>query len=330
MQYRRLGNSSLQISALSFGAWVTFSRQVDVDLAAELMGTAYDAGVNFFDNAEVYAYGKAELVMGEALRRLAWPRDSYLVSSKVFWGGVADARPTQHGLSRKHIKEACQQAIGRLQVEYLDLYFCHRPDPEASIEEIVRAMSELIQQGKVFYWGTSEWPADQIMAAWKIAREEHLIPPAMEQPEYNMFERKRVEVEFAPLYDQIGLGTTTWSPLASGLLTGKYSGKIPKGSRMTVVGYEWLKEDHESDEGRVKQEKVKKLAVIAAELGTSMPCLAIAWCLKNPHVSSVLTGASKRSQLQENLKALEVVEALNGEVMERIEAILDNKPAQSS
>ena len=231
MEYRRLGKSGLKVSALSFGSWVTFSTQADVDLAADMMKVAYDAGVNFFDNAEIYAHGKSEEIMGKALKKLGWRRDSYTVSSKVMWGSVKDAKPTQQGLSRKHILEACHQAMERLQVEYLDLYFCHRPDPEVPMEEVVRSMNTLIEQGKVFYWGTSEWSAQQLMEAHSVARQYNLIPPTMEQPQYHMFHRYRFEVEYGRLYDTIGLGTTIWSPLASGLLTGKYNNGIPEDSR---------------------------------------------------------------------------------------------------
>jgi voltage-dependent potassium channel beta subunit len=326
MEYRRLGKSGLQVSALSFGAWVTFGSQFGVDQAVELMGTAYDAGVNFFDNAEVYAFGEAETIMGEALKRLGWGRDSYLVSSKVMFGSVKDPKPTQWGLCRKHIFEACDQALERLGVDYLDLYFCHRPDPNVPMEEVVRSMSDLIQMGKVFYWGTSEWSAQQIMEAYSIARQYNLIPPTMEQPEYNMFHRYTFEVEYARLYDGIGLGTTIWSPLASGILTGKYSDGIPEDTRMTLPGYEWLRRHLESEEGQKRLAKVGELASVADGLGVSMAKLALAWCLKNPNVSTVILGATKLEQLTENLEALEVVEQLTAEMMERIEEILDNKP----
>jgi len=326
MEYRRLGKSGLQISALSFGAWVTFSNQLGVDQAVELMGEAYEAGVNFFDNAEVYARGEAETIMGEALKRLGWSRDSYLVSSKVMFGSAKDPKPTQWGLSRKHIFEACDQAMGRLGVEYLDLYFCHRPDPKVPMEEVVRAMSDLVQLGKVFYWGTSEWSAQQIMEAYNIARQYNLVPPTMEQPEYNMFQRYRFEVEYARLYDVVGLGTTIWSPLASGILTCKYSHGIPDDTRMNLPGYEWLRKHLESEEGRKKVAAATALSKVAEELGATMPQLALAWCLKNPNVSTVILGATKLEQLTENLRALEVAERISNEVMDRIEGILDNKP----
>lgn len=326
MEYRRLGKSGLKVSALSFGSWVTFSNQADVDLAAEMMKVAYDNGVNFFDNAEIYAHGKSEEVMGEALQKLGWRRDSYAVSSKVRWGAVPDAKPMQKGLSRKHIVEACHQAMARMQVDYLDLYFCHRPDPDVPMEEVVRTMTHLIQQGKVFYWGTSEWSAQQLMEAHSVARQYNLIPPTMEQPQYNMFHRYRFEVEYGRLYDTIGLGTTIWSPLASGILTGKYNDGIPDDSRMNLEGYEWLRRMLEGEEGQQRLEKVRELTAVAEEMDTSMAQLAIAWCLKNPNVSTVILGASKVSQVEENLKALDVAEQLTDDVMEKVEAVLDNKP----
>lgn len=326
MEYRRLGKSGLKVSVLSFGSWVTFMNQADVAAAAEMMATAYEAGVNFFDNAEIYAHGQSEIIMGQALQKLGWPRDSYAVSSKVRWGSVPQARPMQFGLSRKHIYEACHQAMARLQVDYLDLYFCHRPDPEVPMEEVVRTMSELIQQGKVFYWGTSEWSAQQIMEAHSTARQYNLIPPTMEQPEYNMFHRYRFEVEYGRLYDTIGLGTTIFSPLASGLLTGKYNQGKPADTRINLPGYEWLKEAFESEEGQQRIQKVRELSHIANELGATMARLSLAWCIKNPHVSTVITGASKVSQVEENMKALDVVPQLTDDVMAAIEAVLDNKP----
>ena len=326
MEYRRLGKSGLKVSVLSFGSWVTFSTQADVDLAADMMKAAYDAGVNFFDNAEIYAHGKSEEIMGKALQKLGWARDSYTVSSKVRWGSIKNPKPTQLGLSRKHIIEACHQAMARLQVDYLDLYFCHRPDPEVPMEEIVRSMNTLIEQGKVFYWGTSEWSAQQLMEAHSVARQYNLIPPTMEQPQYHMFHRYRFEVEYGRLYDTIGLGTTIWSPLASGLLTGKYNNGIPADSRVNLPGYEWLKAMFESEEGQKRLQSVRELVPIAEELGTTMPRLAIAWCLKNPNVSTVITGASKVSQVAENMKALDLVPQLTDDVMEKIEAVLGSKP----
>lgn len=322
MRYRRLGKSGLQVSELSFGAWVTFAQQISESTAEKLMTTAYDSGVNFFDNAEAYAEGKAEIVMGKILKRQKWGRDTFLVSSKVFWGGDL---PNQEGLSRKHVFEACHAALRRLQVDYLDLYFCHRPDPNTPIEETVRAMSDLISQGKVLYWGTSEWDGREIIEAHRIARELRLVPPTMEQPQYNMFHRDRVEKEFAPLYETVGLGLTTWSPLASGLLTGKYNNGDPGGTRTSLKNYEWLREQFETAEVRNRLAKVKKLATVADDLGTTLPRLALAWCLKNPNVSTVITGASKPKQIEENMKAGEVVDKLTYDVQRRIEQILGAK-----
>jgi voltage-dependent potassium channel beta subunit len=264
--------------------------------------------------------------MGNAIKKLGWRRDSYLVSSKVHGGCIPDPNPIQWGLSRKHIYDACYQAMERLHVDYLDLYFCHRPDVRAPMEETVRAMTELIQQGKVRYWGTSEWSAQQLMEAHSVARQYNLIPPTMEQPQYNMFERDRFEVEYGRVYDAIGMGTTIWSPLASGMLTGKYNAGAPDDSRINLPGYEWLKEFFESEDGKSKIEKVKQLSAIADEMGTNMARLALAWCLKNPNVSTLIMGASKVSQLEDNLKAIDVVDQITDDLMERIEQILDNKP----
>ncbi|MBS0431996.1 MAG: aldo/keto reductase [Proteobacteria bacterium] len=322
MQYRRLGSSGLQLSALSFGAWVTFGNQVDRGGARELLACAYDHGVNFFDNAETYAAGEAERVMGDALADLRFPRDSWCVSSKVCFGSVADPKPTQRGLSRKHVMDACHQALQRLRVDYLDLYFCHRPDPDTPVEETVRAMDDLIRQGKVLYWGTSEWPAETIREAHNIARTHSLYAPTMEQPQYNLLHRERVEVEYAPLYREFGLGLTIWSPLASGVLTGKYARGVPGDSRMNTPGYEWLRERFDSPEGRVDFARVDKLVAVARELGVSPAQFAIAWCLKNPHVSTVMLGASRRAQLEENFVALDVVGKLDEAVMRRIDAAL--------
>jgi voltage-dependent potassium channel beta subunit len=321
MKYRRLGKSGLQVSELSFGAWVTFAQQITEKTAEKLMTIAYDAGVNFFDNAEAYANGKAEIVMGRILKRRGWGRDTFLVSSKVFWGGDL---PNQEGLSRKHVFEACHAALRRLRVDYLDLYFCHRPDPNTPIDETVRAMSDLVAQGKVLYWGTSEWSAKEITEAHRIARELLLVPPAMEQPQYNMFHRERVEKEFAPLYQRFGLGTTIWSPLASGLLTGKYNDGDPGGTRISLKDYAWLREQFETAEARQRLAKVKKLAEVAEDLGTTLPQLGLAWCLKNPHVTSVITGASKPKQVKENMQAGELVDQLTDQVMAKIESILQN------
>jgi voltage-dependent potassium channel beta subunit len=327
MEYRRLGKWGVQVSALSFGSWVTFSTQLDENNAYQCMKVAYDAGVNFFDNAEGYAHGQSEVMMGKVLKRAGWSRDSYLVSSKVFFGSSPEKKPNQTGLSRKHVIEACNQALQRLQVEYLDFYFCHRPDPNTPIEETVFAMDTLVRQGKVLYWGTSEWSSQEIMEAYGLARQYHMSPPAMEQPQYNMLVRERFEREYARLYSSIGLGTTIWSPLASGVLTGKYNEGIPAGSRLSLPGYEWLRDRFFSEQGKKNIEKVKRLLPLAKELGTTLNKLAIAWCLKNPHVSTVILGASRIEQLQDNLKALDVVPLLTEEVMEKIEGILQNKPA---
>lgn len=324
MDYRRLGKSGLKLSELSFGSWVTFGNQVDGKDALELMAMAYDAGINFFDNAEIYESGRSEVVMGEALRKLGWSRDTYLVSSKVFRGGE---KPTQNGLSRKHVFDACHAALRRLQVDYLDLYYCHRPDVDTPIEETVRAMHDLVAQGKVMYWGTSEWSAQQLTEAWAVAKELRITPPQMEQPQYNLFERQKVEADYAPLYDLMGLGTTVWSPLKGGVLTGKYNDGIPADSRMTLPGYEWLKAQWDGEEGRRQLDKVRALSALAHEAGMPVHHLAILWCLSNPRVSSVLLGASRPAQLADNLKALESKDKLTPEVIARIEAIMDNTPA---
>jgi len=320
LNYRRLGSAGLKLSELSLGAWVTYGGQVGEDVALKCMSAAYEAGVNFFDNAEAYADGNAEVVMGNVLKKKGWARESIAVSSKVFWGGEG---PNDRGLSRKHIYEACRRSLKRLQLDYLDLFFCHRPDPTTPIEETVRAMDDLIHQGLILYWGTSEWSAADIMRAHEIAREQHLNPPQMEQPQYNMLHRDRVEKEYLPLYREIGLGTTIWSPLVSGLLTGKYKSGIPQGSRASLTGYEWIKEYILTQEN---QEKVKQLETIAKTVGCTMAQLALAWCLKNPNVSTVITGATSPEQVSENMKAAEVVQSLNSDVMERIEGVLRNKP----
>ncbi len=328
MEYRRLGKSGLPVSALSFGSWVTFSTQMGVEQALETMTAAYDAGVNFFDNAEVYASGKSETIMGQALQKSGWSRDSYIVSSKVMWGAVEDPKPTQRGLHRKHVFEACHDALRRLQVEYVDIHFCHRPDRTVPMEEVVRMMTELIHQGKVLYWGTSQWSAQQLSEAYGVARQYQLIPPTMEQPQYSMFHREKVEAEFAPLYDTIGLGTTIWSPLYFGILTGKYNDGIPADSRATLPGYEWVRQNIESEMGQQQIAKVRRLVPIAEGLGVTMSQLAIAWCLRNPRVSTVILGASRVSQVHENLKALDVLPQLTDDVMAAIEEVLGNKPAQ--
>lgn len=324
MEYRRLGRSGLKVSALSLGSWVTFGKQVDLNDAKTLLKTAYDSGVNFFDNAEGYEAGESEKIMGDAINALGLPRDTFAVSSKVFWGGE---KPTQLGLSAKHVRDACDAALRRLKVDYLDLFFCHRPDVDTPIEETVRAMHQLVMQGKIVYWGTSEWNAQQLTEAHAIARQEHLTPPTMEQPQYNMFNRDKVEGEYRPIYEQYGLGTTIWSPLASGILTGKYLDGIPDDSRMNLPGYEWLKDNLISDEGKARLEKVRQLKPIADDLGLSLTHLSLAWCLKNPNVSTVILGASRLSQLEDNLKAMDVTDKLDASVMERIDAVLDNKPA---
>lgn len=319
MEYRRLGSSGLKLSALAFGAWINFGRRLGRKEARELIACAWDHGVNFFDNAETYAAGEAERVMGDVLADLRLPRDGYCVSSKVYFGAVAEPRPTQRGLSRKHVIEACDQALARLRVDYLDLYFCHRPDPDAPVEETVWAMDCLVRSGKVMYWGTSEWPAELILRAHAFARAEHLHPPQMEQPEYNLLHRARVETEYAPLYREIGLGTTTWSPLASGVLSGKYADGVPADSRLATPGYEWLRERLQGADGEMRLARARRLAVLAKELGVAPAQLAIAWCLNNPHVSAVILGATRRAQLEENLAALPLARRLDAATMVRIE-----------
>ena len=327
MEYRFLGASGLKLSALSFGAWVTFGDQVDDEIAYECMKEAYDAGVNFFDNAEAYASGKAEVVMGKVIKKAGWKRSDLVISTKIFWGGDG---PNDTGLSRKHIIEGTHAALQRLQMEYVDLIFCHRPDLHTPIEETVRAMNHIIAQGKAFYWGTSEWSAQQITEAHMLALREHLIPPLMEQPQYHMFHRERVEKEYKPIYKEFGMGTTIWSPLASGLLTGKYNQDIPEDTRISLEGYEWLHERFKSEEYLRRLNQVDRLIPIAEELGCSMAQLALAWCLINPDVSTVITGASHPSQVAENMKSLDVVERLSDDILERIETILDNKPEPES
>lgn len=323
MEYRYLGKSGLQVSALSLGAWVTYGGQVGEEIAYQCMETAIKAGVNFFDNAEAYADGEAETVMGKVIKKAGWKRSDLVISTKIFWGGRG---PNDSGLSRKHVIEGTLASLERLQLEYVDLIFCHRADIHTPIEETVRAMSYLIDQGKAFYWGTSEWSPDKIMQAHAVARREHLMPPLMEQPEYNMFNRQRVEGDYAHLYQEIGLGTTIWSPLDSGILTGKYNQGIPKDSRLDLDGFDWLREGYESQEGKEKIKKVGQLMPIAEELGCTMAQLALAWCLKNPNISTVITGASKPEQVVENIAALDVVPQLTDEIMERVDEILDNKP----
>lgn len=325
MEYRSLGKTGLQLSAFSFGSWVTFGTQLDVDQASELMKTAYDAGVNFFDNAEVYAQGAAEVMMGRVFERMQWPRDSYCVSSKVMFGSAEKPLPTQRGLSRKHVIEACDQAIARMKVDYLDLYLCHRPDPQVPVEETVRAMDILIKQGKVLYWGTSMWSPQQILEACLVAERYNLTPPALEQPQYNMFWREQIEKEYLPLYDSVGIGTTVWSPLATGVLTGKYNDGIPEDGRLNIKEFAFLKERW-LGEGKGVIDRVRILTKMAEEMGTTMTKLALAWCLKNPNVSTVILGATKPRQLSENLAALDTVPLLTADVMADIEKVLNNKP----
>ncbi len=327
MEYRRLGNSGLQVSVLSFGSWVSFSKQINDKVAEALMGQAYDAGVNFFDNAEVYALGESEKMMGRVLKKKKWDRTSYVVSSKAFFGWRGkENKPNQTGNSRKHLIEACNEALVRLQVDYLDLYFCHRPDKNTPIAETVWAMNHLIQQGKILYWGTSEWSAVEIMEAHRVAAQYRLLGPAMEQCQYNLFERTKVEKDYMDIYRTEGLGTTIWSPLASGLLSGKYNDGMPKGSRFALEGFDWLKERWIMDD---KIKKVKKLTALAEKLGVTTAALSIAWCINNKNVSTAILGATKKQQLAENLKSLEVLPLLTPQVLESVEKIMGNKPVLS-
>ena len=321
MQYRRLGSSGLQLSALSFGAWVTFGSQIGRDESRNLIAAAWDNGVNFFDNAEGYAKGRAEAVMGDVIADLRLPRDGYCVSSKVFFGSAEEPAPTQRGLSRKHVTDACHAALKRLRVDYLDLYYCHRPDAETPISETVLAMDNLIRQGKVLYWGTSEWSGAQIAEAVAFARAHNLYAPSMEQPQYNLLHRARVEREYASLYADAGLGTTIWSPLASGLLTGKYNDGIAGDSRLGQPSLEWLQGAVLGEPADDRLGKVRRFTALAAELGESPAQLAIAWCLRNPQVSSVILGASRVSQLEENLRALDVLGRVEEGAWQQIEAI---------
>lgn len=321
MNYRRLGKAGIKLSELSLGAWVTYGGQVGEQVAYDCMVAAYDSGVNFFDNAEAYANGNAEIVMGNVLKKVGWRRESYAVSTKIFWGGSG---PNDQGLSYKHIIEGVNNALRRFQLDYVDLVFCHRPDPETPIEETVWAMDQVIRQGKAFYWGTSEWSAADIMHAEGAARQNGLRPPSMEQPQYNLFERRRFEVEYAPLFRDLGYGTTIWSPLASGLLTGKYNQGIPADSRANLQGYDWLKQNVITPE---RIEKVKALEPVAGDLGCSLAQLGLAWCLKNPNVSTVITGASRAEQVKHNMQAAEVAARLTPEVMERIETVMGTKPS---
>ena len=322
MEYRRLGKSGLQISALSLGSWLTFGGQIDDSTADALMSMSYDAGINFFDNAESYQGGKSELVMGKILKSKPWSRSSYIVSSKIFFGSE-DGKPNQKGLSRKHLFEATHKSLISLQLDYIDLLFCHRPDKSVPIEETVWAMHNLIQQGKCLYWGTSEWSAAEIMEARNICELHHLIKPIMEQPHYNMFVRNKIENEFLHLFQHKGMGTTIWSPLASGLLSGKYSQGMPEGTRLSDETLAWLKESTVNEDRLLK---TQKLQIIANDLQLSLPVLALSWCLKNPNVSTVILGATKVKQLEENLTAIDKYTMLNAEIMEAIDAVLENKP----
>jgi voltage-dependent potassium channel beta subunit len=319
-----MGKAGLQLSVLSFGSWVTFAKQIDDGVSDRLMSIAYDNGINFFDNAEVYARGESEKMMGRVLKSKNWERSSYTVSSKAFFGWRGDKnKPNQTGLSRKHLVEACEEALQRLQLDYLDIFFCHRPDKNTPIEEVVWTMNTLIQQGKILYWGTSEWGGAEIMEAHMVAREYRLIGPAVEQPQYNLFERYKVEVDYFTIFKNIGMGTTIWSPLASGLLTGKYNDGIPSDSRLALEGFDWLK-DRTLIGDRIG--RVKQLGDFALELGTNLSALSIAWCIRNPNVTTAILGATKEAQLTENLQALEVLPKLTPEVMEKIDEIMDTKP----
>ena len=322
MRYRNLGESGLKVSELSYGSWVTFSFQLDTALAMEMLKIAYDSGVNFFDNAEAYASGESEVIMGKALKTLGFTRDTYCVSSKAFWGGQL---PTQRGLSAKHLTDACNAALQRLQVDYLDLFFCHRPDPETPIEETVRAMHALVIQGKIIYWGTSEWEAAQIEEAYQVAEKHYLTPPTMEQPEYNMFNRSKLEKEYLDLFDKRGLGTTIWSPLASGLLTGKYKNGIPEDTRMNLSGYEFLRERLESEVGRIMVDKANQLQQLADTAGIPLVNLALGWCLQNKHVSTVILGASKPEQLKENLNTVNYLDQFDDLLMKQIDKVISNQ-----
>src|SRR5215203_1262453 len=324
MEYRRLGRSGLQLSLLSFGSWVTFHKQIDDGISDELMGIAYDNGINFFDNAEVYALGESEKLMGRILKKKNWDRTSYVVSSKAFFGSRGKGnKPNQTGLSRKHLTEACHEALQRLQVEYLDIYYCHRPDKTVPIEEVVWTMNILIQQGKILYWGTSEWSGVEIMEAHRVAARYGLIGPSVEQPQYNLLERQKMEHEFLTIFNTVGMGTTIWSPLASGLLTGKYNNGIPENSRFALEGFDWLKDQWMVED---KLAKVRQLGNVARELDTSLATLAIAWCVKNPNVTTAILGATKKEQLLQNLKALEILPKLTQEVMQRIDDTVQTKP----
>jgi len=327
MEYRHLGHSGLHVSAISLGAWVTYGSQVGEEVALECMKVAFDHGVNFFDNAEAYASGRAETVMGNVIRKLGWSRSDLVISTKLFWGGKGPNRgPNDVGLSRKRIIEGTDASLRRLQLDHVDLLYCHRPDPDTPIEETVRAMNHVLNQGKALYWGTSEWSAEDIREAAVIAETHHLIGPLMEQPQYHMFHRDRVEREYAPLYDEIGLGLTIWSPLASGLLTGKYDHGLIPDTRASLPGMDWLKEELVGASAQPKVAVVKKLKPIADQLGCTRAQLALAWCLKNPRVSSAITGATRPEQMKENLGALDVLPKLTDDVMREIESLLEHVP----
>ena len=324
MEYRKMGKTGLELSTLSFGSWVTFHKQINDGIADELMGIAYDAGVNFFDNAEVYAAGESEKMMGRVLSKKNWDRTSIVLSSKAYfgWRGKAN-KPNQTGLSRKHLTEACHEALKRLQTDYLDLYYCHRPDKTTPIEEVEQTMNTLIQQGKILYWGTSEWSGVEIMEAHRVAAAKHLIGPSVEQPQYNLFERAKMENEYLEIFKNVGMGTTIWSPLASGLLTGKYNDGIPEGSRFQLEGFEWLR-DRLLMQDSIK--KVQLLGAMAKALKVSTASLSIAWCIKNPNVSTAILGATNKAQLVDNLTAIDTAALLTAEMMEQIENIVGTKP----
>jgi voltage-dependent potassium channel beta subunit len=324
MEYRKMGKTGLQLSTLSFGSWVTFHKQINDSIADELMGIAYDAGVNFFDNAEVYAAGESEKMMGRVLSNKKWDRTSIVLSSKAYfgWRGKAN-KPNQTGLSRKHLTEACHEALKRLETDYLDLYYCHRPDKATPIEEVVQTMNTLIQQGKILYWGTSEWSGVEIMEAHRVAAAQHLIGPSVEQPQYNLFERAKMENEYLEIFKNVGMGTTIWSPLAAGLLTGKYNDGIPEGSRFQLEGFEWLR-DRWLMQDRIK--KVQLLGAMAKAFKVSTASLSIAWCIKNPNVSTAILGATNKAQLVDNLTAIDTAALLTAEMMEQIENIVETKP----
>ncbi len=324
MEYRKMGKTGLKLSVLSYGSWVTFSKQVDDSASDRLMGLAYDNGVNFFDNAEAYEGGRSEEMMGRVLKLKNWDRTSYIISSKVFFGLYGkDNKPNQHGLSRKHITEACHAALRRMQTDYLDLFYCHRPDPETPMEEIVWSMNILLQQGKILYWGTSEWSAAEIIEAHTVAKDLGLIGPVVEQPQYNLFERGKMERDYLPVFRNYGMGTTIWSPLASGLLTGKYNNGIPEGSRLALENYSWLKDRMIQDD---KLASVKKLATIADDLNTTLATLSVAWCIANHNVTTAILGATKEQQLTENLKALDLYPKLTAEVLATIDGVMGTKP----